>query len=68
MNGKVVAVLVAEGDEVAKGERLVVVEAMKMEHEMRRGAAGRVARLGVKPGDQVAPRHMSAGSSSRDDA
>ena len=34
MNGKVVAVLVAEGQAVEKGQRLVVVEAMKMQHEM----------------------------------
>jgi geranyl-CoA carboxylase alpha subunit len=58
MNGKVVAVLVAEGDAVAKGQRLVVVEAMKMQHEMTAGAAGAVARLAVKPGDQVATRQL----------
>ena len=39
MNGKVVAVLVAEGDAVEKGQRLVVVEAMKMQHEMTAQAA-----------------------------
>src|SRR5204863_689464 len=58
MNGKVVAVLVAEGDAVEKGQRLVVVEAMKMQHEMTAQAAGRVARLAVKPGDQVATRQL----------
>ena len=58
MNGKVVAVLVAEGDAVAKGQRLVVVEAMKMQHEMTAQAAGRVVRLAVKPGDQVATRQL----------
>jgi geranyl-CoA carboxylase alpha subunit len=58
MNGKVVAVLVAEGDAVEKGQRLVVVEAMKMQHEMTAQAAGRVTRLAVKPGDQVATRQL----------
>jgi geranyl-CoA carboxylase alpha subunit len=58
MNGKVVAVLVTEGETVAKGQRLVVVEAMKMQHEMTAGAVGKVVRLAVKPGDQVATRQL----------
>jgi geranyl-CoA carboxylase alpha subunit len=58
MNGKVVAVLVKEGDTVAKGQRLVVVEAMKMQHEMMAGAAGTVARIAIRPGDQVATRQV----------
>jgi geranyl-CoA carboxylase alpha subunit len=58
MNGKVVAVLVAEGEAIERGQRLVVVEAMKMQHEMTAGASGTVARLAVKPGDQVATRQL----------
>ena len=58
MNGKVVAVLVAEGQAIEQGQRLVVVEAMKMQHEMTAGASGTVARLAVKPGDQVATRQL----------
>jgi geranyl-CoA carboxylase alpha subunit len=58
MNGKVVAVLVAEGQAIERGQRLVVVEAMKMQHEMTAGASGTVARLAVKPGDQVATRQL----------
>jgi biotin carboxyl carrier protein len=58
MNGKIVAVLVAEGDAVVKGQRLVVVEAMKMQHELTAQVAGRVARLAVKTGDQVATRQV----------
>jgi biotin carboxyl carrier protein len=53
-----VAVLVAEGDAVAKGQPLVVVEAMKMQHELTAQVAGRVARLAVKTGDQVATRQV----------
>lgn len=56
MNGKIVAVLINAGDAVAKGQRLVVVEAMKMQHEMIAGSNGTVVRLAVKPGDQVATR------------
>jgi geranyl-CoA carboxylase alpha subunit len=58
MNGKVVAVLVREGDAVSKGQRLVVVEAMKMQHEMSAGSNGTVVRLAVKPGEQVATRQL----------
>jgi geranyl-CoA carboxylase alpha subunit len=58
MNGKVVSVLIREGDAVARGQHLVIVEAMKMQHEMVAGANGTVARLAVKPGDQVATRQL----------
>ena len=58
MNGKVVAVLVKVGDTVAKGQRLVIVEAMKMQHEMAAGSNDIVVRLTVKPGDQVATRQL----------
>jgi geranyl-CoA carboxylase alpha subunit len=58
MNGKIVAVLVAEGDAVEKGQRLVVVEAMKMQHELTAGASGTVARVPIKTGDQVATRQV----------
>ena len=58
MNGKVVAVLVAEGQAIERGQRLVVVEAMKMQHEMTAGASGTVARLSVNPGDQVAAHQL----------
>jgi geranyl-CoA carboxylase alpha subunit len=58
MNGKVVAVLVAEGQAIERGQRVVVVEAMKMQHEMTAGASGTITRLAVKPGDQVATRQL----------
>lgn len=53
MPGKVVAVLVAEGDAVDKGQGLVIVEAMKMENEVRSPIAGEVKEIKVKPGDTV---------------
>jgi len=58
MNGKVVAVLAAEGEKIEQGQRLVVVEAMKMQHELVAGASGSVVRVAVKPGDQVATRQL----------
>jgi biotin carboxyl carrier protein len=48
MPGKVVRLLVAEGDEVVAGQGLAVVEAMKMQNEMKAPRAGRVASIAVK--------------------
>ena len=45
MPGKVVRVLVEEGAEVTKGQGLVVVEAMKMQNEMKAPKAGKVIAL-----------------------
>jgi biotin carboxyl carrier protein len=53
MPGRVVKVLVAPGDEVQPGQGLVVLEAMKMENEVRARAAGRVAQVHVAPGVAV---------------
>jgi biotin carboxyl carrier protein len=53
MPGKVIAVLVAEGDKVEKGQGLVIVEAMKMENEVHSPIAGEVQGIHVKPGDTV---------------
>jgi biotin carboxyl carrier protein len=53
MNGRVIALLVAEGDAVAAGQPLVTPEAMKMEHVHCAPRAGRVA-LHVVVGAQVA--------------
>ena len=53
MPGKVVRVLVAEGDEVEAGQGLVVVEAMKMENEIGAPRAGRVKSVDVTPGQNV---------------
>ena len=51
--GAVTKVLVREGDAVAEGEGLVVLEAMKMEHTLRAGGAGTVAQVHCAAGDQV---------------
>ena len=54
MPGKVRAVLVAEGDSVAKGATLLLLEAMKMEHPVRAPREGVVRRLSVVEGAMVA--------------
>jgi biotin carboxyl carrier protein len=54
MPGKVVRILVADGDEVQKGDGLIVVEAMKMQNEMRSPKHGRISRIRVAEGDNVA--------------
>ncbi len=53
MPGKVVRLLVSEGDEITAGQGLVVVEAMKMQNEMKAPRAGRVVSVAVKPHDAV---------------
>jgi biotin carboxyl carrier protein len=53
MPGRVVRVLVAAGDDVAAKQGLVVVEAMKMENELRSPKAGRVKDVTVTPGTPV---------------
>jgi biotin carboxyl carrier protein len=53
MPGKVVKMLVKEGDEVEPGRPLVVVEAMKMENELVAEITGSVQKVFVQPGDAV---------------
>jgi acetyl-CoA/propionyl-CoA carboxylase biotin carboxyl carrier protein len=54
MPGTVLAVNVTEGQEVAFGQPLLIVEAMKMEHTVTAPLDGTVTDLMVKPGQQVA--------------
>ncbi|MFC9644493.1 acetyl-CoA carboxylase biotin carboxylase subunit [Streptomyces mirabilis] len=54
MPGTVTVVKVAVGDEVAAGQSLLVVEAMKMEHVISAPHAGTVSELDVTPGTTVA--------------
>jgi biotin carboxyl carrier protein len=53
MPGRVLKVLVAEGDEVAVGQSVVVVEAMKMENELKTTKAGKVAEIFAQAGATV---------------
>ena len=53
MPGKVVRVLVSEGDAVEAGQGVIVVEAMKMENEIAASKDGKVTALNVQPGQSV---------------
>lgn len=53
MPGKVVRILVAVGDTVEKGDGIIVVEAMKMQNEMRSPKDGTVAHIKVAENDTV---------------
>jgi acetyl/propionyl-CoA carboxylase alpha subunit len=55
MPGKVIKVSVSVGQAVAKGDEVLVVEAMKMENGLRAPRAGTVKAISVKVGDMVAP-------------
>jgi acetyl-CoA/propionyl-CoA carboxylase biotin carboxyl carrier protein len=54
MQGTIVKVHVKAGDRVEAGEPICVLEAMKMENEVRSPIAGEVVDLRVQPGDTVA--------------
>ena len=53
MPGRIIAVEVADGDAVTKGQKLVTLEAMKMEHSLVAPFDGTVAELNATAGDQV---------------
>src|SRR6185369_657518 len=53
MPGKVTAVEVSRGEKVAKGQRLLTLEAMKMEHALTAPFDGTVAELAATAGQQV---------------
>lgn len=58
MPGKVVRVLVKQGDAVDTGQGLAVVEAMKMQNEMKAARPGHVAEVRVRDGDTVAANQV----------
>jgi geranyl-CoA carboxylase alpha subunit len=60
MNGLIIAVLAKAGDRIAKGQRILVLEAMKMQHEIAAERDGTIAAINVKQGDQVATRQLLA--------
>jgi 3-methylcrotonyl-CoA carboxylase alpha subunit len=53
INGKVARVFVKEGDAIAKGDRIAVVEAMKMEHVLHAARDGTIAKVAAAEGAQV---------------
>jgi geranyl-CoA carboxylase alpha subunit len=60
MNGRVVAVLAAAGAQVKRGQGLIVLESMKMEHTLAAPCDGVLAELTCSVGEQVAPGKLLA--------
>jgi geranyl-CoA carboxylase alpha subunit len=58
MNGVIVGVLAKPHEAVIKGQCVVVLEAMKMQHELLAERDGVIDKILVKPGDQVATRQL----------
>jgi len=52
------AMLKAEGDAVAEGETVLILEAMKMQNEIKARQGGRIAQMKVKQGDNVEMRQL----------
>jgi biotin carboxyl carrier protein len=53
MPGRVIQVLAAEGDEVQEGQAVLVLEAMKMQNEIKSPQVGRIISINFKAGDYV---------------
>jgi geranyl-CoA carboxylase alpha subunit len=58
MHGRVTQVLVEPGESIQAGALLLVMEAMKMEHQIHAPFGGTVALIHTRPGDQVAARQV----------
>jgi len=56
MPGLVVAIFVEEGQEIQKGQVLMILESMKMQNEIKAPRGGTVGELRVKPGESVEQR------------
>ncbi len=53
MPGLIVAITVAEGQQVTKGETIIILESMKMQNELKAPRDGTVQRISVQPGQTV---------------
>ena len=53
IQGTIVSIDVAEGDEVLRGQQVAVIEAMKMEHVLRAGCSGTVRQITMAAGDTI---------------
>jgi biotin carboxyl carrier protein len=60
MPGKVIRVLASEGETVDRGDGIVVIEAMKMQNELKAPKAGRVTSLSATEGATVTPGQILA--------
>jgi len=53
MHGQLLDILVSENDLVVQGDRLAVLEAMKMQHEILAEVSGKVSHIAVTAGTQI---------------
>lgn len=67
MDGVIVDVLAKEGDAVEAGQLMVVMEAMKMEHQLKALSTGRVTEVRAAIGQQVKSKELLVTISSNDD-
>ncbi|MGE0153769.1 MAG: acetyl-CoA carboxylase biotin carboxylase subunit [Reyranellaceae bacterium] len=58
MDGRIVSVNAAAGARVERGQTLVVLEAMKMQHQIKANVAGTIETVAIKEGDQVSGRAL----------
>ena len=72
MDGRIVAINVVAGDKVMRGQTLVVLEAMKIQHQIKAVLDAKVESIAVKEGQQVSNRTilvtMAAGDGAADAA
>ncbi|MEM7016609.1 MAG: carboxyl transferase domain-containing protein, partial [Pseudomonadota bacterium] len=57
LQGTIVSLDVAEGDTVAKDQQLLIMESMKMEHEVRATCSGIIRQMNIEPGDTIYEGH-----------
>lgn len=55
MPGKITKIIRSEGESVAKGDSVIVMEAMKMEYTLKAEIPGKIGKITCKVGDQVSP-------------
>jgi geranyl-CoA carboxylase alpha subunit len=72
MDGRIVAIKVAAGDKVTRGQTLIVLEAMKIQHQLKAALDAKIESVAVQEGQQVSNRTilvtMAAGDGAADAA
>ena len=56
MDGRIVAIKIAPGDRVTRGQTLIVLEAMKIQHQLKAALDAKVESVAVQEGQQVSNR------------
>ncbi len=68
MDGAIIDVMAESGQRVEKGQTLVILEAMKMEHPLKADVAGTIESVSVRQGDQVKLRQLLVSITTDDEA